>query len=384
MTSAGYDSQHLKQERLKNLQAEMKRMGIGACFLGEGLNVKYVLDVLIPGGRVFVPREGAAIALVRPRDMPYVKLTHPDVELTYYHQTEAWRPGFESKIARFVEGMTGYMSRAGVRDLPLAVDQLDPTALLALDRAGVQIIDSLPVVEFARSVKTSDEVEIYRTLGKQYSQVFTLFRDNVRPGITEKQLQAMVVGAWQEVGGDDILQINVCSGQNMNPWRRWATDRPLQEGEFVGIDFHGRSPSGLLGDTSRTYLVGGNPSPEQRDLYKRAWEYVHGVADAVRAGRTHADVVELVPPVLEKYQQQHDNYHIVHSVGMVPQGYPKLDRLRVPDDDTFKENQILAIECFFAEVGSDTAVKLEEMILVHDGPAEFITGGVPYESSIIG
>jgi Xaa-Pro aminopeptidase len=378
-----WDTERLKRERRENLQSEMARRGIGAALLSDGLNVCYLLDVAIPGGQVFVPREGEAVALVRPRDMQYVRLRHSRVQQTYHHRADSWRPEYEKKIAAFVDGITGLMAANGARELPLAVDELDVGAALGLDRAGVNLLDSLPLVETARSVKTQDEVEIYRTLGRQYAQVFNLFRDNIKPGITEKQLEAMVVAAWPEVGGDDILQINVCAGENMNPWRRWATDRPLREGEFVGMDFHGRTASCLLGDASRTFLVGDHPTTEQRDLYRQAWEYVQAVADVVRAGRTHADVIELLPPVPPKYQVQQDNYHVLHSVGIVPQGYPKVDREREPDVDTFKENQILSIECYFGEVGGHVAVKLEEMILVRDGPPEFITGDVPYETSIV-
>jgi len=382
-TEPSWDTERLKRQRRENLQREMARRGIGAALLTDGLNVRYLLDIYIPGGQVFVPREGEAIALVRPRDVGYVKLRHATVQETYHHRADSWRPEYAKKIAGFVDGIRGLMAANGASDLPLAIDDLDVGAVLGLSRAGVEVLDSLPLVETARSVKTQDELEIYRTLGRQYAQVFSLFRENIKPGVTEKQLEAMVVAAWSEVGGDDILQINVCAGENMNPWRRLATNRPLQAGEFVGMDFHGRTDCCLLGDTSRTFLVGGQPTPEQRDLYRQAWEYVQGVADVVRAGRTHADVLELIPPVPSKYQAQQDNYHVVHSVGIVPQGYPKVDRLRMPDDDSFKENQILSIECYFGEVGSDVAVKLEEMILVHKGPAEFIMGDVPYESSIV-
>lgn len=378
-----WDNERLKRERRENLQEEMARRGIGAALLSDGLNVSYILGFHIPGGQVFVPPQGDAIAMVRPRDAGYVALKHSPVHLTNYNPTAAFRPDYPRRVARFVEGIKGLMDANGAHGLPLAIDEMEVTSLLGLDRSGIELINSLPLVEVARSVKTQDEVEIYHDLSQKYTHVFTLFRDHVKPGITEKQLEAMVVAAWQEIGGDDILQINVCAGENMNPWRRWATDRPLREGEFVGIDFHGRVANGLLGDTSRTFLVGGKPTQVQRDLYRQAWEYVHAVGEVVRAGRTHAEVLELIPPVPSKFQTQQDNYHVVHAVGIVPQGYPKVDRLGTPDDDTFKENQILSIECFFGEEGSDLAVKLEEMIRVREGPPEFITAAVPYEASII-
>lgn len=383
-SAPAYDSARLKRERQESLQREMRERGIGAALLGDGMNVRYVLDVGIPGGRVFVPPDGEVVALVRPRDMRYVQLHHSDVRQTWHHRTDTWRPEYQEKLARFVDGIAGLLAEHGATDTPLAVDDMDPGSLLALARSGVEIVDALPIIERARAVKTQDEVAVYRALGDQYAQIFRQFREAVRPGVTEKQLEAMVIAAWPEVGGDDILQINVCAGENMNPWRRWATDRPLREGEFVGIDFHGRGGAGLLGDTSRTYLVGDRPSAEQRDLYWLAYDYVQRTADAFRAGRSYADVVELIPPVPERYQAQQDNYHVAHAVSMLPSGYPKIDRLRDPDDDVLKSGQVLSIECYFGEMGSDLAVKLEEMILVRDGPPEFISGEVPYEDRILG
>jgi Xaa-Pro aminopeptidase len=378
-----WDSARLKRERRENLQAEMKRRGIGATLLADNLNVEYILGFHIPGGQVFIPPEGEAIAMVRPRDMGYVGLKHQPVILTNYNATKAFNVDYSRQVNKFVTGIKDLLEKHGATGKPLAVDGMEVTCLLGLDRAGVEIINSLPLVEVSRSVKTQDEVEIYHDLGDMYRQVFTLFRDNIKPGVTEKQLEALVIDAWTKLGNEDILQINVCAGENMNPWRRWATDRPLKEGEFVGMDFHGRVDHGLLGDGSRTYLVGHNPTQAQRDLYRQAWEYVQAVGDCVQAGRSYADVIELLPPVPPKFEAQQDNYHVVHAIGIVPQGYPKVDRLGTPNDDTFKENQILSIECFFGEEGSDVAVKLEEIIRVRQGPPEFITGRVPYEESVI-
>jgi len=258
--AGNWDSERLKRERRENLQAEMQRRGIGSALLSEGLNVDYLLGFHIPGGQVFVPREGEAIAMVRPRDAGYVALKHPAVTGTNYKPTEAFLPDYPRRVAKFVDGIKALMEANGATGQSLAVDEMEVTCLLGLDRAGVELVNSLPLVEVARSVKTQDELEIYRDLGAKYAQVFTVFRDNVKPGVTERELEALVLDAWSDVGGDGILQINVCAGENMNPWRRWATDRPLREGEFVGIDFHGRVAHSLLGDGSRTYVVGAKPT----------------------------------------------------------------------------------------------------------------------------
>ena len=53
-------------------------------------------------------------------------------------------------------------------------------------------------------------------------------------------------------------------------------------------------------------------------------------------------------------------------------------------DSVLAPNQILAIECHFGEPGSALAVKLEEMIVVRDGPPEVLTIGVPFDDRLLG
>jgi len=237
------------------------------------------------------------------------------------------------------------------------------------------------VIENARAVKTEDEIEIYRAMGKQYQQTFQAFADAVRPGITEIELSALTEATWRDAEGEEVCQINVCTGSNMNPWSRWPTARKLAEGEFVGLDFHGRSFAGLRGDGSETYWVGGTPSQEQRDLYKRARDYVVATAAEFRAGRSHAEVLNAVPHVDAKYADQMYNLYVGHAVGMTPQGNPALDMREKPESDALEENQVLAIECFFGEVGSPLAVKLEQMIRVTSGAPE-ILGGLPVDPKL--
>ncbi|MBM2811749.1 MAG: aminopeptidase, partial [Chloroflexi bacterium] len=179
-----------------------------------------------------------------------------------------------------------------------------------------------------------------------------------------------------------VCQINVCTGSNMNPWSRWPTTRKLVEGEFVGIDFHGRSFGGLRGDGSETYFVGGSPSSEQRDLFKRARDYLGETAAEFRAGRNHAEVLKSVPKAPDRYAKQMYNLFVGHAVGMTASGNPALDMKKPRDDDALAENQVLAIECFFGEVGSPLAVKLERMIRVTAGEPE-VLGPLPMDEGLL-
>src|SRR5207247_9450184 len=128
--------------------------------------------------------------------------------------------------------------------------------------------------------------------------------------------------------------------------------------------------------------IGGNPTTEQNDLYKRARDYVVATAAEFRAGRNHADVLKTVPRLEERYATQMYNLFVGHAVGMTPQGNPALDMKEPRDDDALEENQVLAIDCYFGEVGSPRAVKLEQMIRVTAGEPE-ILGKLPIDPRML-
>ncbi|MBM2812987.1 MAG: peptidase, partial [Chloroflexi bacterium] len=309
-TKSGWDDQRLARDRQALLQAQMRERGIGAMYLSDTMNMRYVLNLKVPGGGVFVPADGEVIAFIKPRDMGYVRMRHANIQPTFYTSADTETPAFDEKVKRFAQIISDLMIEHGVADSPLGVDPLDAAAYNALTDARVRVANAGPIIERARSIKTQDEVAIYHEIGDQYARTMAAFRDGLRPGVTELELAALVTASWSDVGGEEIAQLNICAGENMNPWRRWPSERPVQEGEFVGIDLHGRGANGMRGDASRTYFVGDHPTQEQRDLYKRAYDYLFGVVDVVRAGVALTDVRDRAPAVPDRYAAQLYNYSI--------------------------------------------------------------------------
>ena len=378
-----WDDQRLKRDRLAQVQEQMKKRGIGALYLSDGINLRYILNMKIPGAEVFVPPEGDALAFIRPRDVGYVQLQHKNIHEPLYNRSAARDGTHPEEVERFAQGITDLMKQHKVAGEPLAADHLGVPILLQLIKSGFRLTDARPVIERSGAVKTPDEVTIYRCLGRQYAHAIKAFRDAVRPGITENELAGIVVSAWYEAGGEDIAQLNVCAGENMNPWRRWPTQRQIKEGEFVGVDLHGRGINGLRGDGSRTFFAGDRPTVEQRDLYRRAYDHLLATMDIFRAGRSFAEVVAAAPKVDEKYRKRLYALNIGHGAGLGSSGYPHIDHLKTPSEDTLKPNQVIAAECYFAEVGSPQAVKLEEMVLVREGKPEILAPDVPYDERML-
>ncbi len=379
-----WDDQRLKRDRLVRAQEQMKKRGIGAMYLCDNsVAGRYLLIQKVPGSELFVPMEGEALAFIRKRDVGYVKRHHANIQEPFYQRSAARDGSNPDEIKRFGQAILELMAKYGLAGEVLGVDRLPSSLILSLTDAGIRLADSAPVFEHAGAVKTQDELAIYRLIGEQYFYTLSAFRDAIRPGISENELAAKVVTAWYEAGGEDIAQLNVCSGENMNPWSRWPTQRRLREGEFVGIDLHGRGIHGLRGDASRTYFVGDNPTSDQRDLYRRAYDYLLETIEAFQAGRSFAEVLEMTPAVLEKYRAQLDSYNVGHGMGLSSSGYPHIMKKRAQPDAYLEPNQLIAVECYMGEVGNTQAVKLEEIIVICEGKPELLRPGIPYDERLL-
>ena len=378
-----WDEQRSKRARLATIQDQMKRHDIGALLLGGGIGVRYVLGVAVPASKVFVPAEGEPIGFIRQRDIEYVRPHHAAVRLALYEQDVSDDCRDLDRDGRMACAVADLMEQHGAAGERLGVEFAAPGLLIGLIRAGVDVVDARGVFEQAMAIKNDDEIMMYRAIAVQYVDTMRAFQEACVPGTTENALAGSVVTAWYEAGGEEVSQLNVCSGENMNPWRRWPTERVLQSGDFVGIDLHARGVNGLRGDVSRTYFVGDRPTPEQRALYREAYQYVQETIPIFKVGRTFAEIAEATPPVPAAYQQQQFSYHIAHGVGMGSSGYPHIEPQNHDSKSVLAPNQILAIECHFGEPGSALAVKLEDMIVVREGEPELLTRDVPLDDRLL-
>ena len=378
-----WDEQRSKRARVATLQDQMKRHDIGGLLLGGGIGVRYVLGVAVPASKVFVPAEGEPIGFIRQRDIEYVHPHHAAVRLALYEQDVSDDCSGLDRNGRMACAVADLMEQHGAAGERLGVEFAAPGLLIGLIKRGVDVVDARDVFERAMAIKNDDEIMMYRVIADQYVNTMRAFQEAAVPGITENALAGAVVTAWYDTGGEEVSQLNVCSGENMNPWQRWPTERVLKSGDFVGIDLHARGINGLRGDVSRTFFVGDRPTPEQRALYREAYQYVQETIPIFKVGRTFAEIAEATPPVPAPYQRQQFSYHIAHGVGMGSSGYPHIEANNTDSDSVLAPNQILAIECHFGEPGSALAVKLEDMIVVREGEPELLTRDVPLDDRLL-
>jgi Xaa-Pro aminopeptidase len=120
----------------------------------------------------------------------------------------------------------------------------------------------------ARRSKDAVELELLRRAAVATAAGFNTVRPLIKAGMSERELQieleaGFLRGGARRTGYDSI----VGTGSNAAVFHFSPSERMTSEGDFLLIDA-GAEVDRYVIDVTRTYVVGGKPSPFQRDLHQ--------------------------------------------------------------------------------------------------------------------
>ena len=134
-----------------------------------------------------------------------------------------------------------------------------------------------------RIVKEDWEFDLMRKAQEITDQAFSEVITRVKPGMTEKQLQAELIYCLYKNGGEGLsFDPIVVSGPNTSLPHGVAGDRVIREGDFVTMDF-GVLYKGYCSDMTRTVAVG-YATEEMKKVYETVLAAQKAGIAATRAG----------------------------------------------------------------------------------------------------
>jgi len=379
------DFDRLRRERLQRTREQMEVFDLGALVLFAGANIRYVTGsyqgnwkyniniryVVLPRGGepVFFETAGSDLqcAVI---DLPWIAPENIRPAITWQ-----WAEGAVPHMAkRMVEGVVGVLREHKVEKEKIGIDNLDMPSLQALKDAGLNIVNGWPAMSAARVVKTRDEIELLKqaaSIGD--AAMWHIKYEWLKPGVTEREIEAKVHEFMLERGCEIIYDIIVASGGNTSPYRRWATNKMVRQGDLIIVDINAVGPSGYYIDFVRCFKCAAKMDRQEIDLYREVYDSMYAGIEKLRPGNTTADVAACFP----KYDD--DKYGTVtlqqfaHSIGITLYEGMWISRAYSLDYPAeIKENMYFAVETFAGHPGLRQTCRLEEDVLVSgDGPVVF-------------
>jgi len=378
------DPVRLRAYRLGRVQEQLKAEGYCGAVLFDPINLRYATGsrnmavwLLHNAARYgFVPASGRAVLFDfhgcghLSDGLETVAEVRPAIGSYYFSAGSR----AEEQAKRWAAEIVELARRAGGRRPRIAIDRVDLFGLRFLAEAGVEVGDAQPVLEQARAIKSADEIECMRRAIAVCETGIAAMREQLRPGLTENALWAILHETNIRMDGEWIETRLLASGHRTNPWFQECSDRVIAAGDLVAFDTDMIGPHGYCADISRTFFCGpGRPTAEQQTLYALALEQIAHNLDQLKPGLTLSEYSRRCWTIPERYAP--NKYSCVaHGVGMCdewPAVYHADQLAEWGYPGVIEPNMTLCVESYIGAVDGRQGVKLEQQVLVTE------TGTVP-------
>ncbi len=219
-------------------------------------------------------------------------------------------------------------------------------------------VDVGDVLGYVRMVKTDDEVALIEEACKISDAAMEEAFAQLHTGMTEKELQALMVNGMQKRGASRAFA-GVLFGERAALPHGSAGERKLKPGEFVLVDMGGLY-KGYWSDCTRTVLYGDEPTKKQREIYATVLAANRASLKATRPGVTCESIDVAARKVIE--DAGYGDYFIHrlgHGLGMEIHEYPYMVR---NNNDLLEPNMIFTDEPGIYIVG-EIGVRVEDTVL---------------------
>jgi Xaa-Pro aminopeptidase len=376
----------LRTHRLARTKGALAGSEVGALLLFDPNNLRYVTSTAIG---TWERDKNIRFALVFRDDDPVLwdfgsAAAHHRLYCPWFPESSwrAWVPPMRGAMGE-ATGIPGDLAELIVTELrergldrdPLGVDVPDMTTVLALRRAGLELVDSQPIMLDARRIKSEDELALLDQAAGIVDAVYEEIYRMLRPGVTENEVVAMAMKLLFELGSEHVEAINAISGDRCSPHPHTFSDRLLRPGDQAFFDII-HAFNGYRTCYYRTFNVG-YATPAQKDAYKRCRQWLDDAIDQCLPGNTTDKIAEVWPQAQEiglADERAAFGLQFGHGLGVGLYEAPMISRLHSFEDPvTLEPGMVFALETYCPASDGRSAARIEEEVVVTAQGPEVIT-----------
>jgi Xaa-Pro dipeptidase len=263
-----------------------------------------------------------------------------------------------------VDELTGAMRRAETRLFP-----------------GGPPSDVAAVVGAAKLVKTPDQISCIRRACRITEEAVVDVQKALAPGVRQIDLSAAFVRKAFELGAtasmlDAILQV-MPNSKAEGVWTTHGdlalplltTERALAAGDVLWTDVS-ITYLGYCSDFGRTWLVGGEPAPRQRDQFQKWRHILDAVLSVTKAGATSGDLARAAIAANDGAKPWLPHFYLGHGIGTNAAETPMIGTdlgEEFDDNFVFPPGMVLVLEPVVWEDGTGGYRSEEIVVITEDG-----------------
>ena len=380
------DYDRLRDHRIRRARAALESSECGAFLLFDFYNIRYTTQTWIGGALgdkmsryALLTRGGEPVlwdfgSAARHHQLyaPWLRPENSRAGMLGLRGAIAPEAGLMRSAVREIKGM---LQDAGLAELPVGVDIVEPPFLFEMQRQGLKVVDAQQLMLDARQIKSQDEIALLSMAAAMVDGVYQDITEALKPGVRENEIVALANKRLYEMGSDQVEAINAVSGERCNPHPHNFSDRIIRPGDQAFFDII-QSYNGYRTCYYRTFGVG-SATASQRDAYTRAREWMDAAIDAVKPGVGTDELARLWPAATDfgfADEMAAFGLQFGHGLGLGLHERPIISRLNsLSSPVPIEPGMVFALETYCPASDGFSAARIEEEVVVTADGVHVIT-----------
>lgn len=274
---------------------------------------------------------------------------------------------------RALEQIAGLCIKHKINKIKIESDCVSVSALQRYKKAfeGIEVLSDNRLSEklsTMRSVKSKRELSLIRSAQELTDSTFSYILQRISENRTEREVMLDMEFYMRRLGSEGVaFDFIVVSGKNSSLPHGVPTDKKIEKGDFVTMDF-GAVFGGYRSDMTRTVAVS-NITDEQRRVYDTVLNAQNAALDGIRSGVACRDIDKIARDLIEADFKGCFGHGLGHSVGIEIHESPCFNTVC---ETTLREGMVLTVEPgIYLE--NKFGVRIEDMIVVTSNGYENLT-----------
>ncbi len=350
-------------QRIESLKGEIKKRRIGAFLITNLKNIRYLAGFTGSAGMLLVTTKEAFFI----------------TDFRYKEQSEREVKGCQIVITRNSPLRTIREILKKNRIKRVGFEYNESFALYDMLRKDFHALALKNVVEGFRKLKDAEELRNIRKAVKRAEEAFLGVKPYIKVKTTERAIALRLEEELKKSGCKrPPFDIIVASGPNAALPHATVTDRRLQPGDLVVIDWGGES-EGYFSDMTRTLLLKGKDLDKKKEIYNTVARANRAAINAVKEGVKAKDIDRVARQIIrESGYGEYFGHATGHGLGLDIHEAPRISFM---SKDVLQKGMVFTIEPGIYVPGLG-GVRIEDMVTIKDRSVRRLTS-LPRKLEII-
>ncbi len=344
------------QSRKKDIQRILGLKGLDAFLITNMKNIRYLTG--------FAGSSGFAI-ITRDRGLFFT-------DFRYQEQSKKEVKDFEIAIekGKRIKLIQSFVKKLGIKKLGFE-KSISYEFYELLKGVPAALLPQKNLVEDMRKIKSEEEIDSIKEAVRRAEGAFLKIKPRIKPGAKEREIALRIEEQLKKAGCGNIpFDIIVASGKNSSMPHARPTEKKIEKGDFVIIDWGGEA-NGYCSDMTRTLLMNCKDLDKKIRVYNTVNYARQKAIKSIREGLKTQEIDSTVRNAIKKAGYgEFFGHGTGHGVGLDVHEYPHVSWNK---GEKIRNNMVFTVEpgIYIPELGG---VRIEDMVLVRNGKAELLTG----------